>query len=255
MEKPEENSQEEISKLEEGIRMIIYTWGNITAFLNSGDFSFRVDTRAMQDIKLLIDCDEYNFETMSLREIIDTLVKELTLFIEETENIGQQEIEDFLWVYMFEILNVYIEVEENPDNEFLAVASEINNLFVTLGKEDDTVYNTILKERKEIYDKIMKEVELRDKQVRVLEDVEEDEEDDDEHHHGENEEEEEMGKDLFKKKEGGRKKKRRKNNGLYTLDEDAKGEQGSDDDEDGSDDDIPKPTFQMPTGGTWSKAG
>lgn len=233
-----EEAEEITNKLELGVRTVIYTWSNITAFINS-DHSVRVNTKNMRDVKFLFDVTEYNFEKMSLREIIETLIKELTLFIEETEQVGQQEIEDFLWVFMFEILDIYIEIEENPDKEFFKVASEISNIFESLEKGDEDYLNKILEEKKEVYDLIMKEFETKEKSEvkNLLEDFEGDD----------------KPKDMFKKREGGRKKKK-KNAGFVNLMADIKEEVDKEKNESDDDDDIPKPSFTMPEGGTWSKA-
>lgn len=238
------------SKLEHGIRMIIYTWKHIAASADPDEFSIKVNVRAMRDVKYLFDTTQYDFTRIRLTELIEILVKELTLFVEETEGVGQQDIEDFLWIFMFEIFNVYIELEENPDKDFFVTASLITQLYQTLENGNEDIYEKVVKEKKQSFDLMMKEFNRNNLSSKNLdEDLFEGEHGDSHSSHSNISSEEE--KDMFKKREGGRKKKK-KNPGFVDLMAEVKEEMDKEDEDD--DDDMPKPTFTMPTGGNWSTA-
>jgi hypothetical protein len=149
---PEDLSDPE-AQFREATKYILGTWTPIAGALQTGWGSHERKTN-LSDIKVLIEnWDQYKFENMSTFELFDVLVEELCLFIEETES-GNQEVEDFLWVYCFEVMNIYIEVEEKENKGMKDVADLIVRLSKSVENEEFELCQNVINSRKKVYEKI-----------------------------------------------------------------------------------------------------
>lgn len=71
-------------------------------------------------------------------------------------------MEDFIWVYMFEVMDSYIEIEEGNSQEakwMRDLASTIMRLFDSLYSDDETIFKNVVQSKRDEYSAIRDRVD------------------------------------------------------------------------------------------------